>query len=210
MPPRRSTRPKRKSSQALESLVASPPRRRRTAAPGLPASGNDSETAAQSAVLLSGPSSHASEPAIPATGLVFPPALFDQLVPRVAAEITRQLQRAPLLPAVQEPQVPSPAALPSLARTTAVQQLTTKVPVASSSPVGNPCGQFFSCWQSLWTRLLKWYSLFTLHWQVRVHQQGHSSLRTYSRLSVTLFPQPPYSESSLSQSSVFLSGISQY
>ena len=144
MPPRRSTRSKRKSSQALESLVASPPRRRRTAAPSLPASGNDSETAAQSAVLLSGPSSHASEPAIPATGLVFPPALFDQLVPRVAAEVTRQLQRAPLLPAVQEPQVPSPAALPSLARTTAVQQLTTKVPVASSSPVGNPCGPGYS------------------------------------------------------------------
>ena len=115
-----------------------------TSSPSLPASGNDSETVAQSAVLLSGPSSHASEPAIPATGLVFPPALFDQLVPRVAAEVTRQLQRAPLLPAVQEPQVPSPAALPSLARTTAVQQLTTKVPVASSSPVGNPCGPGYS------------------------------------------------------------------
>ena len=140
MPPRRSTRPKRPSSQALESLGASPQRRRRrTAAASLPASGNDSDTAAQSAVLLSGPSSHASEPAIPATGPVFPPALFDQLVQRVAAEVTSQLQRAPLLPAVQEPQVPSPvsAALPSLAGTTAVQQLTTEVPVASSSPVGN-------------------------------------------------------------------------
>lgn len=44
MPPRRSTRPKRPSSQSLESLVASPPRRRRTAAPSLPASGSDSET----------------------------------------------------------------------------------------------------------------------------------------------------------------------
>ena len=62
MPPRRSTRSKRPSTQALESLGASPPRRRRTAAPSLPSSGNDSETAAQSAVLLSGPSSHASEP----------------------------------------------------------------------------------------------------------------------------------------------------
>ena len=133
------TRPKRPSSQALESLGASPPRRRCTAAASLPASGNDSDTAAQAAVLLSGPSSHASEPAIPATGPVFPPALFDQLVQRVAAEVTSQLQRAPLLPAVQEPQVPSPvsAALPSLAGTTAVQQLTTEVPVASSSPVGN-------------------------------------------------------------------------
>ena len=109
-------------------------------AASLPASGNDSDTAAQSAVPLSGPSSHASEPGIPATGPVFPPALFDQLVQRVAAEVTTHLQRAPLLPAVQEPQVPSPAsaALPSLAGTTAVQQLTTEVPVASSSPVGNP------------------------------------------------------------------------
>ena len=140
MPPRRSTRSKRPSTQALESLGASPPRRRRTVAPSLPSSGNDSETAAQSAVLLSGPSLHASEPAIPATGPAFPPALFDQLVQRVAAEVTRQLQPASFLPAVQEPQVPSPApaAFPNLAGTTAVQQLTTEVPVVSSSPVGNP------------------------------------------------------------------------
>ena len=125
--------------QALESLGASPPRRRRTAAPSLQSRGNDSETAAQSAVLLSGPSSHASEPAIPATGPAFPPALFDQLVQRVAAEVTRQLQPASFLPAVQEPQVPSPApaAFPSLAGTKAVQQLTTEFPVVSSSPVGN-------------------------------------------------------------------------
>ena len=140
MPPRRSTRSKRPSSQALESLGASSPRRRRTAAPSLPSRGNDGETAAQSAVLFSGPFSHASEPAILATGPVFPPALFDQLVQRVAAEVTRQLQPASFLPAVQEPQVPSPApaAFPSLAGTTDVQQLTTEVPVVSSSPVGNP------------------------------------------------------------------------
>ena len=70
----------------------------------------------------------------------FPPALFDQLVQRVAAEVTRQLQPASFLPAVQEPQVPSPApaAFPSLAGTTDIQQLTTEVPVVSSSPVGNP------------------------------------------------------------------------
>ena len=140
MPPRRSTPSKRPSSQALESLGASSPRRRRTAAPSLPSRGNDGETAAQSAVLFSGPSSHAYEPAIPATGPVFPPALFDQLVQRVAAEVTRQLQPASFLPAVQEPQVPSPApaAFPNLAGTTAVQQLTTEVPVVSYSPVGNP------------------------------------------------------------------------
>ena len=76
MPPRRSTRSKRPSSQALESLVASPRRRRRTAAPSLPSSGNVSDQAAQSVVLLSAPSSHVSEPAIPATGPAFPPALF--------------------------------------------------------------------------------------------------------------------------------------
>ena len=97
MPPRRSTQPRRPSSQALESLGALPPRGRRTAALSLPASGNDSETAAKSAVILSGSPSHASEP----TGPVFPPALFDQLVQRVAAEFTSQLQRAPLLPAVK-------------------------------------------------------------------------------------------------------------
>ena len=78
MPPRRSTRSKRPSSQALESLVASPPRRRRTATPSLPSSGNNSETAAQSAVFLPGPSSHASEPAIQATGPAFSPALFSR------------------------------------------------------------------------------------------------------------------------------------
>ena len=140
MPPRRSDRSKRPSSQASESFVASPPRRRRTAAPSLPSSGNDSEPAPQPAVLLSGPSSHASEPAIPATGTAFPPTLFDQLVQRVAAEVTRQLQPASSSPAFQEPQVPSPApaAFPSLAGTTAVQQLTTEVPVVSSSPAGNP------------------------------------------------------------------------
>ncbi|CAH3160473.1 unnamed protein product, partial [Porites evermanni] len=62
------------------------------------------------------------------------------LVQRVAAEVTRQLQPASFLPAVQEPQVPSPApaAFPNLAGTTAVQQLTTEVPVVSYSPVGNP------------------------------------------------------------------------
>lgn len=109
MPPRRSTRSKRPSPQALESLVASPRRRRRTTAPSLPSSCNVSEPATQSAVLLSGPSSHNSEPAIPATRPTFPPAVFDQLVQQVAAEVTRQLQPISFLPAVQEPQVSSPA-----------------------------------------------------------------------------------------------------
>ena len=123
--------------------MASPPRRRRTTAPSLPSSRNDSEPAPQSAVLLSGPSSHASEPAIPATRHAFPPALFDQLVQRVAAEVTRHLQPASFLPAVQEPEVPSPApaAFPSLDGMTAVQQLTTEVPVVSSSPVCNPSAE---------------------------------------------------------------------
>ena len=49
------------------------------------------------------------EPAIPATGPAFPPTLFDQLVQRVAAEVTRQLQPDLYSPAVQVPQVPSPA-----------------------------------------------------------------------------------------------------
>ena len=78
-------------------------------APSLPSSCNVSEPATQSAVLLSGPSSHNSEPAIPATRPTFPPAVFDQLVQQVAAEVTRQLQPISFLPAVQEPQVSSPA-----------------------------------------------------------------------------------------------------
>ena len=49
------------------------------------------------------------EPAIPATGPAFPPTLFDQLVQWVAAEVTRQLQPDLYSPAVQAPQVPSPA-----------------------------------------------------------------------------------------------------
>ena len=49
------------------------------------------------------------EPAIRATGPAFPPTLFDQLVQRVAAEVTRQLQPDLYSPAVQAPQVPSPA-----------------------------------------------------------------------------------------------------
>ena len=89
--------------------MASPPQRRHTAAHSSQSSGNDSKPAPQSSVFLSGPSSPAAEPAIPATGPAFPPTPFDQLVQRVAAEVIRQLQQASFLPAVQEPQVPSPA-----------------------------------------------------------------------------------------------------
>jgi len=142
MPPRRSTRSRRPSSQALESLVASPARRRR---PGL----STANEPAPPFTVRSGPSSPATEPAIPATGPAFPPALFDQLVQRVAAEVTRQLQPASSSPAVQGPQVPSrgSASFPSLAGTSAVPQLTTEVPVVSPSavdpvvqsvPVGHP------------------------------------------------------------------------
>ena len=108
-PPWLSTRLKWPSSQALESLVASPPRRRRTAAHSSQSSGNDSKPAPQSSGFLSGPSLPAAEPAIPVTGPAFPPTLFDQLVQRVAAEVTRQLQPDLFSPAVQAPQVPSPA-----------------------------------------------------------------------------------------------------
>ena len=109
MPPWRSTRSKWPSSQALESFVASPRRRRRTAAQSSQSTGNDSKPSPQSSVFLSRPSSPAAEPAIPATRLAFPPTLFDQLVQWEAAEVTRQLQPTSFLPAVQESQVPSPA-----------------------------------------------------------------------------------------------------
>ena len=103
MPPWRSTRSKWPSSQALESFVASPPRRRHTAAQSSQSTGTDSKPDPQSSVFLSGPSSPAAEPAIPATRLAFPPTLFDQLVQWEAAEVTRQLQPASFLSAVQEP-----------------------------------------------------------------------------------------------------------
>lgn len=142
MPPRRSTRSKRPSSQALESLVVSPRRRRRTTAPILTSSGNDSEPPPQPAVIDSRPRSHASELAISADVPTFPPALFEQLVQRVAAEVTGQLQPTSVSPATQENQVPStPGAFPSLAGTTAIQQLTTEVPVFGSSHVTNPSAE---------------------------------------------------------------------
>ncbi|PFX27327.1 hypothetical protein AWC38_SpisGene7982 [Stylophora pistillata] len=125
--------------RALVSLVAPPHRRRRTAAPSLPSSGNDSDLPSQPAVLHSVPSSHASERTISATIPAFPPALLDQLVQHVAAEVTRQFQPASFPPAIQESQVPFPTTevFPNVAGTTAVQQLTTEVPVVGSSPVGN-------------------------------------------------------------------------
>ena len=124
MPPRRSTRSKRPSIQALESLVVSSPRRRRTAA-------DTSEPAPPV------PPVPAAEPVIPAAVSAFPPVLFAQLVQQVAAEDTKQLQPATPSSAVQEPRVASPtsAALPSLTGITALQQLTTEVPVINSSAV---------------------------------------------------------------------------
>ncbi|PFX16045.1 hypothetical protein AWC38_SpisGene19712 [Stylophora pistillata] len=140
MPLRRSTRSKRPSRQALESLVAPPPPRRRTAAPSLPSGGNDSDLPSQPAILHSVPSSQASDPTISATIPAFPPALLDQLVQHIAAEVTRQLQPASFPPASQESQVPSPTpgVFPSVPGRTAVKQLTTEVPVVGSSPAGNP------------------------------------------------------------------------
>ena len=104
--------------------MASPPPRRRTAA-------DTSEPAPPV------PPVPAVEPVIPAAVPAFPPALFAQLVQQVAAEVTKQLQPASPSPTVQEPRVASPAsaALPSLVGTTALQQLTTEVPVVNSSAV---------------------------------------------------------------------------
>ena len=104
--------------------MASPPRRRRTAV------SNDSDLVALSSI-PSKPSSAAGERPIPATRLVFPPALFDQLVQQVAAEVTRQLLPASSSPAVQVPQGPSPGSAPflCLTRASAVPKLTTEVPV---------------------------------------------------------------------------------
>ena len=75
-----------------------------------------------------------AEPVTPEAIPAFPPTLFEQLVQRVAAEETKQLQPVLSSPTVQEPRVASPA-LPSFAGTTAIQQLTTEIPVVSSSAV---------------------------------------------------------------------------
>lgn len=146
MTPRRSTRSKQQSSQALESFVASPPRRRRTAAHSSHSSCNDSEPAPQSSVLLSGPSS----PAVIAPEPAFPPALFDQLVNRVATEVTRHFQSASSSPAGQELLGPSPAPDAFFKFGRDVSSLT--------ADHRGPRGQFLkcrsscavsSCWQSL-------------------------------------------------------------
>ena len=163
--------------------MASPPRRRRTAAPSLHSTSSDSP---QSTVLLSAPSLPASEPSVPVTGLAFPPAMIDQLVQRVAVEVTRQLQSSSSSPAVQGPQMPSPApaSFPSLAGTTPIQQLTTEVPVVSSSavdqvvesvPVGNPTAvdQVTQVVQSVHSSLAG-----------EGPSTGHSNLKTYSRRSI--------------------------
>ena len=112
--------------------MSSPPPRRRPAAHT-----SESAPAVPPVTLVSEPSLPAAEPVIPAAVPAFPPALFAQLVQCVATEITKQLQPASFSPAVQEPRVASPvsAALPSLAGTTAVQQLTTEVPVVNSLAV---------------------------------------------------------------------------
>ena len=103
----------------------SPPRRRRSAAharePAPPV-----------------PAAEPVEPAppvAPAAVPPFPPALFEQLVHRVATEVTKQLQPPSSSPAVQEPRVASPAsaALPSFTGTAAIQQLATEIPVVNSS-----------------------------------------------------------------------------
>ena len=133
MPPQRSTRSKQSSSQALESLVASPPRRRHPAAHA-----NETGPPVPAAVPVeAAPAVPTAKPLTPAAVPAFPPALFEQLVQRVAAEVTKQLQPVLSSSAVQELRVASPAsaALPSLAGTTAIQQLSTEIPVVNSSAV---------------------------------------------------------------------------
>ena len=96
MPPRRSQRAKRPSSQALEALVTTPSRRpRRTAPKEVPSS-----TSAPKEV----PSS-TSAPGVQSTPLALPSDLIDQLVSRVTVEVTKQisslLPSSPSAPAVR-------------------------------------------------------------------------------------------------------------
>ena len=97
MPPRRSRsrRQKRPSSQALEAIVAVPPRRPRRGGSSAsvngapPASGTGNE--AVEVPVTSGSGGNTNNPA-------FPPELLDQLVARVTTEVKKQLQPSPAPP----------------------------------------------------------------------------------------------------------------
>ena len=90
-------------------------------------------TAPTASVPLSGPSSPAIEPSIPGTGPAFSPPLYDQLVQRVAAEVTIQLQPSGHL-------IPLPLFLVWQRMTTEVPVVMSSAvdPVAQSIPIDNP------------------------------------------------------------------------
>ena len=93
MPPRRSVRQKRPSSQALEALASSdtPPARRRRATGRTPSSSSAEPATLAANHLVSTRGEVGNTPSDP----VLPTGILDQVVARVTTEVTRQLQ--PLL-----------------------------------------------------------------------------------------------------------------
>lgn len=123
MPPRRSVRQKRPSSQALEAIVAAPPRQSRR-----------SGSATQSSGVLPASGTAGNEAVIAGTtanNSVFPPELLDQLVARVTAEVTKQLQPAPT-PQGQEGGVPPPPSGKAISQPGQLMEAT-EVPVVLDS-----------------------------------------------------------------------------
>ena len=153
MPPRRSVRRKRPSSQALEALAgaSSPPARRRRAAGQSPSSHVDAALLAANPLVSAEVGNARPDP-------VLPTGFLDQVVARVTTEVTRQLQ--PLLSGACAPQsdvtLPTESALPPDSATAnqapaavqstlsaAVSRTQTEVPV-----VGNPVQQAVNSVQS--------------------------------------------------------------
>ena len=153
MPPRRSVRGKRPSSQALEALAgaSSPPARRRRAAGQSPSSNVDAALLAANPLVSAEVGNACPDP-------VLPTGFLDQVVARVTTEVTRQLQS--LLLGACAPQsdvtLPTESALPHDSATAnqaptavqstlsaAVSRTQTEVPV-----VGNPVQRVVNSVQS--------------------------------------------------------------
>ena len=131
------------STQALEALVISPPRsRRRGTVQGVSASVLTESHPEAAATVNS-----TSAPAVQGTTgdpipSPFPAAFLEQLVQKVATEVTQQLQTTVSLPAwelsnPQQLRPPSSASLPA-AEATPVQQVATEIPIVGGSATMDP------------------------------------------------------------------------
>ena len=150
MPPRRSVRRKRPSSQALEALAGanSPPARRRRAAGQIPSSNAEMAPLAANPLVSAEVGNACPDP-------VLPTGFLEQVVARVTTEVTRQLQ--PLLSGARTPQsdvaLPAESTLPqdstTVNQTPAAVQSTLSAAARTEVPVvGNPVQQAVNSVQS--------------------------------------------------------------